>query len=206
MRPKDRPSDEKKSDPIDVTHETLLTVDDYLQMPEDDLRYELVDGHLELMSPGPSLTHQMICSRLLYLLSNDCGEQYEAVTSPIDVILSRYEVRQPDLVMIRADRLSSIQSRGRIIAAPDLVVEVLSPSTVKRDKVSKSRAYATFGVPEYWVINPVDGTLEQYVLSEGKRFALHDVYSSDEPIVSDTLPCLRLTMNQVMERVRDFSD
>jgi Uma2 family endonuclease len=186
--------------------ETPMTYEDYAELPDDGNRYELVDGKLELMSPAPGRTHQIISRRLLLLLSQDCESEYEIVAAPVDVVLSSTEVRQPDLVMIHLSRLSIYKERGSIEEPPDLVVEILSPSSLKRDKIAKHQAYALFGVPEYWILNPGDETLEQHLLGSDGKYDLIDVYTGDEPIRSERLKCISFSMNGVMSRVRNLPD
>lgn len=183
-----------------------MTYDDYAQLPDDGNRYELVDGQLELMSPGPARVHQIVSRRLATLLSVDCESEYEIVAAPVDVVLSPTEVRQPDIVMIHLSRLSIYKKQGNIVEPPDLVVEILSPSSRIRDKIAKSRAYAAFGVPEYWILNPDDETLEQHVLGPGAAYQLIDVYANDELIRSEKLHCISFSMNDIMSRVRNLPD
>lgn len=183
--------------------ETPLTYEDYAQTPDDGQRYELVDGQLEWMT-APGRTHQIVSRRLVNLLSRDCESQYEIVCAPVDVVLSATEVRQPDLVMIDLRRLTIYKERGNIVEPPDLVVEILSPSTRKQDKIVKHQAYAKFGVPEYWIVNPDDGTLEQHRLGPSNSYVLADIYADDEAVASDLLSCVSFTMNDVMERVRNL--
>lgn len=181
-----------------------MTYEDYAKMPDDGLRYELVDGRLELMGPSPERTHQLISGQLFTLLNSDCESEYVVVTAPVDVILSATEVRQPDLVMIHLSRMSIYKQRGSIESPPDLVVEILSPSSLHRDKVAKRRSYADFGVPEYWVVNPQDGTLEQNVLKGDGDYDLIHVYAGDELICSDKIKCITFSMHNVMRRVNSL--
>lgn len=186
--------------------EQPLTYDDYARLPDDGLRYELVDGKLELMSPSPARTHQIISGHLLHLLSLDCQSEYEIIAAPVDLLISATEVRQPDLVMIHLSRMAIYKERGSIEEPPDLVVEILSPSSVSRDKIAKSRSYAQFGVPEYWILDPVDETLEQYLLQSNKTYHLSHTYSGHEPIRSEKLKCVTFSMNQVLERVKNLPE
>jgi Uma2 family endonuclease len=186
--------------------ETPMTYEEYAELPDDGNRYELVDGQLELMSPSPARTHQIISRRLLLLLSQDCESDYEIVAAPVDVVLSDVEVRQPDLVMIHLSRLSIYKERGSIVEPPDLVIEILSPNSLKRDKIAKHQAYARFGVPEYWILNPADETLEQHLLGPDRTYELVDVYTGDESIHSERLKCISFSMNEVMSRVRNLPD
>jgi Uma2 family endonuclease len=182
--------------------EGYITYEEYFHLPDDGNRYELVDGQLELMSPAPERIHQLVSGQLFRLLSRDCESEYEVVAAPVDLVLSYTEVRQPDLVMIHLDRMSIYKERGSIEGPPDLVVEILSPHSRNRDKVAKRRSYARFGVPEYWIVNPEEETLEQNVLAANGSYILVNVYSGDEPIRSDKLRCISFSMNDVMRRVK----
>lgn len=194
-------SHEKKPNRV---HEHPMTYEDYANLPDDGQRYELVDGQLELMSPSPILAHQMIVGRLTLLLSQGCMDEYAVVPAPIDVVLSENEVRQPDLVMIHLSRISVYKARGCIVEPPDLVVEILSPTSFKRDKIDKRHAYAKFGVPEYWVINPIDESLEQLELEPSGQYALTNVYTGDEPVKSDNVRCVDFSMDNLMSLLRNL--
>jgi Uma2 family endonuclease len=87
--------------------------------------------------------------------------------APVDVQLSEHDIVQPDLVVI-LDAHRSIITRPKINGAPDLVVEIISPSSDQLDRKIKKDLYQEFGVPEYWVVDPLTQTLEQFVLCEGK--------------------------------------
>jgi len=120
--------DEMKTDTI---KENQLTYDDYAALDGED-RYELVQGQLELMSASPSTLHQLVSSELYEQLSLNCKLDYIILYAPIDVILSSVEVRQPDIVLVIRKRIDIITNRG-IEGVPDLVIEIVSPSTLKRD-------------------------------------------------------------------------
>lgn len=180
----------------EVIKESPVTYDLYANMVDDGNRYEISDGVLELMSPSPTFTHQSITDELLHLLKTSCRNDYIIVSSPIDVILSDTEVRQPDLVIIHRSRISIISNRG-INGAPDLVVEVTSEHSRRRDKVRKRIVYAQYGVSEYWIVDLTNFTLEQYVL-EGDRYELTEVYAGDDTIRSRTMPCASFNMNGIV--------
>ncbi|MCU6707540.1 Uma2 family endonuclease [Paenibacillus sp. J5C_2022] len=183
--------------------EQRLTYDDYAAI-DDGLRYELADGRLELMSPGPTSMHQLVSFEMQRTIFESCHMNYIVFYSPIDLILSTYEVRQPDLLMIHRSRMDIIRMRG-IEGTPDLVVEILSPSTLRRDKLDKLRTYARYGIPEYWVVEPKVGMLEQYVL-QGERYELHNVYEEEEPVSSPTVPCISFTMKGIMDNIPSIRD
>ena len=108
-------------------------------------------------------------------------------------------MHQPDLVLVHRDRLNILSRKG-IEGPPDLVVEILSPSTLKRDKMDKLQAYARFHIPEYWVVEPELGILEQHALKKD-TYELANIYHQDEPITSRNLPCISFTMDKVMENI-----
>lgn len=132
-----------------------LTYDDYAALPEDGNRYELHEGEL-VMTPSPRTRHQSVIGNLHLLMAGHVRRHAlgEVYVSPIDVILSRITVLQPDLVYVETGRLGVVTERA-IEGAPTLVVEVLSPSTGARDRGAKQALYAQYGVPYYWIVDPV---------------------------------------------------
>jgi len=188
----------KKDDQKDLIKEEGLTYDDYAKLPEEGPRYELVDGKLELMSPAPTSDHQLISNNLVSVMNDSCRHDYLILDAPIDLILAKNQVRQPDIVMIHRSRHHIITRRG-IEGAPDLIVEILSPSTALNDKREKRQTYARFGISEYWIVDPIHRTLEQYLLNEGnQRYELHNIYGSEEEtITSPTVTCLAISVNEL---------
>ena len=173
------------------------TVRDYMSIPDgDERRFELIDGEL-MLAPAPIPTHQRIVRRLLYILTefverNQLGEVF---TSPIDVVLSEHQVVQPDILFISTERLHIIGERN-VQGAPDLVIEVLSPSTTERDRVLKASSYLRFGVPEYWIVDPSDRTIE--VMRAGQtEFDTLRVYTEGTFAESPTFPGLRIDVSRI---------
>ncbi len=142
-----------------------LTYHDYVQLP-DDKRYELVEGELFLV-PAPRLYHQRILGKLWTSLyshaeANQLGEVFLA---PCDVLFSEATVVQPDLLFVSCER-KGILTDANIQGSPDLVVEILSPSTGQRDLGLKRNLYARYGVREYWIVDPDAKTIEVLSLTE----------------------------------------
>ncbi|OXS57676.1 hypothetical protein B1A99_16635 [Cohnella sp. CIP 111063] len=187
----------KKRTYEELIKESPVTYEMYAEMVDDGNRYEISDGVLELMSPAPTPTHQSVSQELLFSLNASCRNEYIIYSSPIDVILSATEVRQPDLIMIHRSRMDIIGERG-INGAPDLVVEITSKHSRRRDKVQKRIAYAKYGVSEYWIIDLVGFTLEQYVL-DGERYELAEVYAEDEIVRSKIVTCAAFSMNEIVQ-------
>jgi len=131
----------------------LYTVDDVRAMPDDGNRYEIIDGEL-FVTPAPGTRHQRTLGRLYLLLGNyvsrhGLGELYFA---PVDVVLGRLTLVEPDMLFIHRSRSDVITER-EVIAAPDLAVEILSPSTARTDRGRKRALYQERGVTEYWIVD-----------------------------------------------------
>jgi Uma2 family endonuclease len=149
----------------------LLTYEDYRGLPDDGRRYELFEGELEV-TPAPSIQHQRISRNLEFILHTHVQAQGlgEVLYAPVDLILSRGAIVQPDILFISSARLAIVTARA-VEGPPDLVVEILSSSTEERDRGAKRQLYARYGVANYWIIDPVAGALAEYVLSE-RAYAL----------------------------------
>lgn len=185
---------EKKRSREELLRETSLTYADYAELTEEGERCELVDGRLEFLAT-PTNVHQMISSMLPAIMLQSCGNEF-VVYGPIDLILSEREVRQPDLIILHRSRTHVLTKRG-CEGPPDAAVEILSPSSVRRDRVHKTNVYARFGIPEYWVIDPLNCVLEQYVLA-GNAYSPPTLYTEDDPVRSERMPCVSFTMNALM--------
>lgn len=146
-------------------HGVLLTYADYAQLPDDRNRYEILDGVLAV-TPGPSTSHQNAAFNLAailrgHVLRHQLGKVFIA---PFDVLLSQHNVVQPDVLFVSRERLSIVHP-ANVQGAPDLVVEVLSPSTALNDLNTKRQIYAAHGVANYWVADPALRVITSYVLS-----------------------------------------
>jgi Uma2 family endonuclease len=147
------------------TKKKRYTYKDYQELPEG-APYQLINGDL-VMTPAPNTYHQRISKRLerelLKLEERGAGEVLHA---PTDVYFSDTETYQPDILFISKERLAIIGEQ-RIEGAPDLIMEILSPSTAYYDLKAKMRVYENSGVREYWVIDPMEKSIEIYQNKEG---------------------------------------
>jgi Uma2 family endonuclease len=140
----------------------------------DDERWELIDGLPYSMSPAPSPAHQQASVRLLHQFSNFLdGKPCQVFHAPLDVRLNALgddddDVFQPDILVV-CDR-AKIDNKG-INGAPDIAVEILSPSSAIRDKVLKFKKYQRIGVREYWIVDPADKTVTVFILENGNYIA-----------------------------------
>jgi Uma2 family endonuclease len=144
-----------------------LTYEDYAALPDDGRRYELHDGELSV-TPAPGTRHQRVSRRLYDVLQahvNATGRG-EVFYAPLDVILTRSSVVQPDLVYVAAEHASRVSERG-IEGAPTLAVEILSPSTTSIDRSTKPGLDARHGVPYSWIVDPDARTIEAWELAGG---------------------------------------
>jgi Uma2 family endonuclease len=168
-----------------------FTYDDYktLTASTDD-RYELIDGDL-YMVPAPTVTHQVVAKNILFLLeqhvrATHCGR---VLGPPLDIVLGIGDERsvvQPDVLFISNER-AGIVTEPEIVGAPDLVVEVLSPSSSKRDRSLKMSLYARTGVREYWIVDPKLQRVE--VFSLGERGASASIeYRLEDRLESRVVP------------------
>lgn len=178
-----------------VVEKKKYTYEDYLKTPEDE-RYELIEGEL-LMTPSPVTRHQRISRELEFELlkfakENDLGEVFDA---PYDVYLDDENVVQPDIMFISKERLNIIGEKN-IQGAPDLVIEIISENTAYRDLVQKKKLYARFGVKEYWIVIPEEGSIEIYILKD-KTYTLYKAFSRDDTLESPYFKDLKIMLNRI---------
>ena len=124
---------------------------------------------------------------------NDLGFVYDA---PFDVILSGENVVQPDIMFISKEH-SNIITEDNIRGAPDLIIEIVSSSTSKRDKEIKNKIYSKYGVKEYWIVNPIIRSIEIRLLLQKGKLETIRTYGKDEILNSQVLQNLRLDLNDV---------
>ena len=146
------------------TSQRPLTIRDFESFPDDGNRYEIIGGELSV-SPSPTLEHQRIVTRIVaaverFFEDSPLGEVFPA---PIDVELSNFDIVEPDVVVV-LDANASVKREKRIVGAPDIVVEIISPSSAMRDRVRKGALYAMNGVREYWLVDPGTRTFEVFAL------------------------------------------
>ena len=174
-----------------------FTVRDYMNLPEsEEKRYELIAGEL-YMVPSPNPFHQKIVFELAKLLDNFVQERElgRIFVAPLDVVLNNEDVLQPDVIFISKEREGIIGERN-IQGAPDLVIEVLSPSTAGRDRTIKRARYLRYGVREYWIVDPQARSIE--VMKAGQtEFETQRVYPEGTSATSPLLADLRMDVTRV---------
>jgi Uma2 family endonuclease len=165
---------------------THYTYRDYSGWPDDE-RWELIDGTAYNMTPAPTTQHQGVVGNIFGVLFGMLrGHPCRVLSSPLDVLLSEGDKAdedvdttvQPDIMVIcRPEIIRSKNVRG----APDWVIEVLSPSTAKKDEGVKRDRYQRAGVKEYWLVHPTDRTLARYRLRDG-TYGLPEIFGHDDRI------------------------
>jgi len=170
-----------------VSEALKFTYSDYLLLPDNEKRYEILEGEL-LMSPSPNTKHQIVLLKLARILSefvekNSLGQ---ILIAPYDVVLSKYDVVQPDIIFISSKNIKIIKPT-HLEGPPDLVVEIISPGSTQRDRIIKRKIYALHGVKEYWLVHPEKEQAQVLRLEKGdfKRIAeltVEDVLTS--PLLS----------------------
>jgi Uma2 family endonuclease len=171
------------------------TYEEYYRL-DDGRRYEIIDGDL-LMAPAPDTWHQDWSRELTlivatYVKRTKLGKVFIA---PVDVVLDPENTVQPDLVFVSAANLPIIQHRA-IFGVPDMVVELVSPSSVRRDRYDKKALYARFGVKEYWIGDPANKALEILTLKSG-NYELHCCAEEKGKLTSPLLPGLEFDLSEI---------
>jgi Uma2 family endonuclease len=156
---------------------TRLTYEDFLKFPDDEQRHELIDGE-HYVTPSPNTRHQRLVVRLVtefenYFRGHRAGQVFCA---PFDCVFTNFDVVEPDLLVVLGDQIE-ILTEQNVRGAPAIVIEILSPGTSRRDRGIKRDLYDRGGVREYWIIDPVDNTIQ--VL--GRSTSLHLTSQSELP-------------------------
>jgi Uma2 family endonuclease len=166
-----------------------LTYDALRATPDDHQRYEIIQGEL-FVSPTPTTTHQRVVHRLDRLIGDAVDKRRLGLVmpGPVDVRLGVHTIVAPDLVFVRSERVDIVHKQV-IEGAPDLVVEVASPSTRGRDIIQKAAAFAEAGVPEYWLPDPQPRSFRMLVLRDG---VFHDIEAVDGQLRSSVIDGLTI--------------
>lgn len=173
--------------------------EDYLQLPDDGKRYEIIEAVLYVAN-APTIEHQYAVNRISFYLQLATIERDLGIVliAPLEVHLSEStRPVQPDVLFIRKDR-QSILTPQLCAGAPDLIVEVISPSSLRLDRQVKYRTYEAHGVTEYWLVDPKVRGVEIYVLADGE-YALLGQYTEDDVIESTVVPGLQIVAKTLFQ-------
>ena len=180
-----------------------LTIADWDAMPyREGYRYEIIEGEL-FVSCSPGLTHQRVTANLItlfviFLRENPIGE---FIPTP-GLMLSEYSGVIPDLVVLLNQKSDAIITGERLTAPPDLVIEILSPgaANIRRDRMVKLQLYSKHGVPEYWIVDPDDLAVEQYVL-HGSALKLMQTLQREDLLSSSAIPGFSCLVSEIFARI-----
>ncbi len=198
-----RAADKLNADKLPSDKIRVWTYDDYAQLPENGapelhthIHYELIEGEL-IVSPAPNFYHQKIVIELAAQLHRHAKENGLGivVVAPVDVVLSATDTPQPDLVFISNERRGII-TPANVQGAPDLVVEIISPTSDRRDRQTKWELYARSGVPFYWIVDPRLELLEEYSL-RGDVYHLVCEWKAGETFAPQLFPGLHIALSDV---------
>lgn len=168
-----------------LPHQALHTYEDYRNLP-DDFRCEIINGEIHDMPPAPSVKHQRVAGEVFRLVVNYLkGKRHpcQAFIAPTDVVFAADQVVQPDIIVVCDS--GKIQDKA-VFGAPDVVFEVLSTATEKKDRNKKMKLYRKFGVLEYFLVDPDNELVDKYTFSQG-QIGIVESYEGDEAFSIDTI-------------------
>src|SRR5262245_56020170 len=188
------------SDPVKPAHPGVkLTYDDFVLFPDDGKRHELIDGE-HYVTPSPNLKHQKV-SGTLYLLIAGCLEEHpvgQVYYAPFDVVFSKFDVVEPDLLYLSNARAAEVLTPANVQGAPELLIEIGSPGTRRRDETIKRRLYERSAVSEYWVVDPDIDVVRIYRRTgEGFARAIELSREAGDVLTTDLLPGLSLPLARI---------
>jgi len=190
--------------PVMSRPQKKLTSAELLLLPDDGKRHELIDG-VHYVTPSPRIPHQVLVGRIFVAISNFLtGHQHlgRVFLSPVDVVMSEHNLVVPDLLFVARDQ-RSILTEANVQGVPALVVEVLSPSTRRRDESIKKRLFDQKGVREYWLVDPKNCRVSICRRSGDGSFPIVSTLSAaaDEQIETPLLPGFELSLSELFAEI-----
>jgi Uma2 family endonuclease len=177
----------------------IVSYADLQRWPEDGHQYELYDGEVRVV-PSATNRHQLVAQQLFVeLLAFQRAHGGRILTAPSDVVFNQYNVLQPDLLYFTQARRHLVQLDKPTDVAPDLAIEILSPSTATHDRTRKHAMYARFGVRELWIVDPTEETIEIFAL-DGRNYRRASMAGlSDVATTSPTINSLAVNVSRVFD-------
>ena len=176
-----------------------LTYDDFVLFPDDGKRHELIDGE-HCVTPSPNTKHQRVLLNLVVVIGGwlEAHPVGHLFCAPYDVIFSEFDVVEPDILYLSNERAAEVITPQHVRGAPELIVEIASPGTRKRDETIKRRLYERSGVSEYWVVDPELDLVRVY-RREREGFGRADELSVDaaDILATPLLPGLSLPLTRI---------
>jgi Uma2 family endonuclease len=162
------------------------------EIPE---RFEIIEGIRYDFLSSPKYVHQKILTNLHLAFNDDCSREGEILLAPMDVHFDEENIVQPDVIFICDENMGIIRD-GFVFGVPDLLVEILSDSTGRRDKTIKKALYERYGVKEYWLADPIYRTIDQFVLENG-GYRLTATLTEADQLKSPIIPCLNIDLSVI---------
>ena len=189
--------DGKDAMPTSARLDTRLTYADFVRFPDDGLRHEIIDG-VHYVTPSPTRRHQRVSRRLSFALESYLREHPvtgEMFYAPFDVVMSNWDVVEPDLLVIAGDQ-QDILTEKNVQGAPALVIEILSPGTRRRDEQIKRRLFERTGVREYWLVDPLRNRITVHrCAADGSFPKVAELTAADRAVLTTPiLPDFRLEL------------
>ncbi|MBI5583091.1 MAG: Uma2 family endonuclease [Deltaproteobacteria bacterium] len=179
-----------------------FTYQDYLGW-DDNERWELIDGEVYNMTPAPSRAHQEILGALFntfynYLSDRSC----KVYVAPFDVRLPESDQTEMDVINVVQPDLTVVCDPSKLDekgcqGSPDLIVEIISPSTAAHDYIKKLALYERRQVPEYWVVHPVDKTVMVFLLTDNREYGKPRIYAGEDPVPVTLFPDLVIELKKI---------
>ena len=167
-------------------------------------RFELIEGIRYDIQAAPMIRHQQLVKYFLTSIEDTCATEGLVLTAPIDVKFDEENEFQPDVVYITNENLHIVTEK-KIIGAPDIIIEILSPNTSYNDKIRKKRVYERFAVKEYWIVDPVHLYVDQFVLTD-KKYILANTYGYKDVVRSELLSCLKIDLESIFSKLLVFGE
>jgi Uma2 family endonuclease len=187
-----------------AVNDQKFTYQDYLEWPNEE-RWEIIDGEAFNMTPAPSRAHQGILGALFnsfytYLEDKSC----EVYMAPFDVRLPEGDQSEMDIPTVIQPDLTIICDPARLddkgcLGSPDLIVEIISPSTAARDYIEKLALYERRLVPEYWIVHPIDKTVMVFQLNDQREYGKPRIYAGADQIPVGLFPDLIVDLKKVFK-------
>jgi Uma2 family endonuclease len=177
-----------------------LTYDDFVLFPDDGKLHELIDGE-HYVTPSPNVRHQQIQGDLFALIWNylEAHPVGRVFISRLDVVFSKFDVVEPDIMYLSHERANNVVTEANLQGAPELVIEIGSPSTRQRDETIKRRLYERSGVSQYWVVDPEIDVIRVYKRTGDAAFGKPMELSREagDVVTTDLLPGLDLPLVRI---------
>jgi Uma2 family endonuclease len=188
--------------PTPARSDSRLTYQDFLRFPDDGLRHEIIDG-VHYVTPSPTIRHQLLIGRLHYEIESAMRARPgtgQVFLSPLDVIFSEWDVVEPDLLFVAADQ-SQILTSANVQGSPALIIEILSPSTRKRDRGIKRELFDRAGVREYWLVDPERDVVSLFRRqADGRFIEAAKLTESGDRLTTPLIPGFALLHEELFKR------